>query len=95
MYNSRITEVHQNVIFLSSRVPFCMTNIFSITGFLREKRLSNAQGRGLCEANAGHAPRGMVCCGCEPGAWLRSQVAGALAQALLVKLVPQNYIAIS
>ena len=31
--------------------------------FLREKRLSNAQGRGLCEANAGHAPRGMVCCG--------------------------------
>jgi hypothetical protein len=29
--------------------------------FLREERLSNAQGRGLCEANAGHAPRGMVC----------------------------------
>jgi hypothetical protein len=29
--------------------------------FLREKRLSNAQGRGLCEANAGHAPWKMVC----------------------------------
>jgi hypothetical protein len=29
--------------------------------FLREKQLSNAQGRGLYEANAGHAPRGMVC----------------------------------
>jgi hypothetical protein len=29
--------------------------------FLREKRLSNAQGRGICEANAGHAPRAMVC----------------------------------
>jgi hypothetical protein len=28
--------------------------------FLREKRLSNAQGRGVCEATAGHAPRGMV-----------------------------------
>ena len=27
---------------------------------MREKRLSNAQGRGLCEANAGHAPRAMV-----------------------------------
>jgi hypothetical protein len=27
---------------------------------LREKRLSNAQGRELCEANAGHAPRAMV-----------------------------------
>ena len=29
--------------------------------FLREKRLGNAQGRGLYEANAGHAPRRMVC----------------------------------
>jgi hypothetical protein len=29
--------------------------------FLREKRLSNAQGRGPCEANAGHAPWGLVC----------------------------------
>ena len=29
--------------------------------FLREKRLSNAQERGRCEANGGHAPRGMVC----------------------------------
>ena len=29
--------------------------------FLREKRPSNAQGRGLCEAKAGHAPRAMVC----------------------------------
>jgi hypothetical protein len=28
---------------------------------LFEKQLSNAQGRGLCEANAGYAPRGMVC----------------------------------
>jgi hypothetical protein len=45
--------------------------------FLREKRLSNAQGRGLCEANAGHAPRGMVCWGREPGVGRRSQVAGS------------------
>ena len=37
-----------------------MTNNFVLTRFLREKRLSNAQGRGLCEANAGHAPRAMV-----------------------------------
>ena len=29
MYNSRITEVHQNVNFLSSRVNFFMTNNFS------------------------------------------------------------------
>ena len=29
--------------------------------FLREKRLSNAQERGICEANAGHAPRAMMC----------------------------------
>jgi hypothetical protein len=31
--------------------------------FLREKRLRNAQGRGLCEANACHAPHEMVCRG--------------------------------
>ena len=37
-----------------------MTNNFALTRFLREKRLSNAQGRELCEANAGHAPRAMV-----------------------------------
>jgi hypothetical protein len=37
-----------------------MTNNFVLTQFLREKRLSNAQGRGLCEANAGHAPREMI-----------------------------------
>jgi hypothetical protein len=30
------------------------------TQFLREERLSDAQGRGLCEANAGHAPRGII-----------------------------------
>ena len=61
MYNSRITEVHQNVKFLFSKVTFFfMTNNFVLTRFLREKRLSNAQGRGLCEANAGHAPRAMV-----------------------------------
>jgi hypothetical protein len=29
--------------------------------FLHEKRPSNARGRGLCEANAGHAHRRMVC----------------------------------
>ena len=39
---------------------FFMTNNFVLTRFLREKRLSNAQGRRLCEANAGHAPRAMV-----------------------------------
>ena len=33
--------------------------------FLREKRLSDAQGRGLCEANAGHVPREVVCSGRE------------------------------
>ena len=37
-----------------------MTNNFSPNPVLREKRLSNAQGRELCEANAGHAPRAMV-----------------------------------
>ena len=37
-----------------------MTNNFVLTRFLREKRLSNAHGRELCEANAGHAPRAMV-----------------------------------
>ena len=60
MYNSRITEVHQNVKFLFSRVTFLWPTILVLTRFLREKRLSNAQGRGLCEANAGHAPRAMV-----------------------------------
>ena len=39
--------------------PFSKT--FSMNAvFLREERLSNAHGKGLCEANAGHAPRGMV-----------------------------------
>ena len=61
MYNSRITEVHQNVKFLSSKVTFFLPTILVLTQVLREKRLSNAQGRGLCEANAGHAPRAMVC----------------------------------
>jgi hypothetical protein len=37
-----------------------MTNNFSPNQFLREKRLSNAYGRGLCKANAGHAPREIV-----------------------------------
>ena len=37
-----------------------MTNNLVLIQFVREKRLSNAQGRGLCEANAGHAPRKMV-----------------------------------
>jgi hypothetical protein len=61
MCNNRLTEVPQRVIFLSSRVNLYMTNNFSPNrGFLREKWLSNAQGRGLCEANAGHAPRAMV-----------------------------------
>ena len=60
MYNRRITEVYQNVKFLSSRVTLFMTNNFSPNQFLREKRLSNAQGRGLCKANAGHAPREIV-----------------------------------
>ena len=64
MYNSRITEVHQNAKFLSSRVTFLWPTILVLTRFLREKRLSNAQGRGLCEANAGHAPRAMVIWGC-------------------------------
>ena len=36
--------------------------------FLREERLSNAQGRGLCEANAGHAPWGV-------GGWSTEDVA--------------------
>jgi hypothetical protein len=44
--------------------------------FLRGKRLSNARGKGLCEANAGHAPRGMVSRGPGSGAT-------PLAQALL------------
>ena len=60
MYNIRITEVYQNVQFLFVRVPFLWPTILVLTRFLCEKRLSNAQGRGLCEANAGHAPRSMV-----------------------------------
>ena len=60
MYYSRITQVHQNVKFLFSRVTFLWPTILVLTRFLREKRLSNAQGRELCEANAGHAPRAMV-----------------------------------
>ena len=39
---------------------FLWPTVLVLTRFLREKRLSNAQGRGLCEANAGHAPRAMV-----------------------------------
>ena len=39
---------------------YFITNNFVLTRFLREKRLSNAHGRELCEANAGHAPRAMV-----------------------------------
>ena len=64
MYDSRITEVllvHQNVKFLFSRVSlFLWPTILVLTQFLREKRLSNAHVRGLCEANAGHAPRAMI-----------------------------------
>ena len=60
MYYSRITGVHPNVKFLFSRVTVFRPTILVLTRFLREKRLSNAQGRELCEANAGHAPRAMV-----------------------------------
>ena len=60
MNYSRITEVHQNVKFYFLKWLFFITNNFVLTRFLREKRLSNAQGGGLCEANAGHAPRAMV-----------------------------------
>ena len=64
--------------------------------FLREKRLINAQERGLCEANAGYAPRKVVC-------WWRGIVQlwhwreiRALAQALLwEKGASKVYIAIS
>ena len=51
--------------------------------FLREKRLSNAQGRGPCKANAWHAPRRMIGWGrgiVRPWNW---REIGALAQALL------------
>ena len=60
MYNNRITEVHPNVKFYFLEWHFLWPTILVLTRFLREKRLSNAQGRGLCEANAGHAPRAMV-----------------------------------
>jgi hypothetical protein len=58
--------------------------------FLREKRLSDAHGRGLCEANAGHAPRGMVCWGRDIVTWRRPGEIGALAQALLVEKGASN-----
>ena len=54
--------------------------------FLREQRLSNAQGRGLCEANAGHAPWGVVCWGRGIVTWRRPGEIGALAQALLLEI---------
>jgi hypothetical protein len=57
---------------------------------LREKRLSNAQVRGLCEANAGPAPRGMVCWGRDIVTWRRPGGIGALAQALLVEIGASN-----
>ena len=60
MYNNRITEVHPNVKFYFLEWHFLWPTILVLTRFLREKRLSNAQGRELCEANAGHAPRAMV-----------------------------------
>ena len=60
MYDIRITEAHQNVKFLFFRVTFLWPTILVLTRFLREKRLSNAHGRELCEANAGHTPRAMV-----------------------------------
>ena len=63
---------------------------------MREKRLSNARGRGLCKANAGHAPRGMVSRG--PEALLRRYSRGVtpLARALLPeKGASKIYIAIS
>jgi hypothetical protein len=51
--------------------------------FLREEQLSNARERGLCKANAGHAPRGMVSRG--PEALLRRYSRGVtpVARALL------------
>jgi hypothetical protein len=53
---------------------------------LREKRHSNAPGRGHCEANAGHAPWEMVCWGRGIVTWRRPGEIGALAQALLLKI---------
>jgi hypothetical protein len=52
--------------------------------FSREEWLSNAQGRGLCEANAGHAPRGIMCWGRGIVRLWHWREIGALAQALLV-----------
>jgi hypothetical protein len=54
--------------------------------FLREKRLSNAQGRGLCEANTCHTPWEVVCRGRGIVTWRRPGEIGALAQALLLEL---------
>ena len=60
--------------------------------FLREERLSNARGRGLCEANAGHAPRRMVCWGPGIVGALAGALVGALAQALLWKKSYSNFL---
>jgi hypothetical protein len=63
--------------------------------FLREERLSNAQGRGLCEANAGHAPRGMVSRGPGSGETPQAQALLPWLERYSRKKVPQIYIAIS
>jgi hypothetical protein len=50
-----------------------------------EKRLSNAQGRGLCETNAGYAPRGMVCWWRDGRGIPSIDKIGGVTQALLVE----------
>ena len=62
--NIELVAQHVEVLNISKTPPFDINKFTKVDEgrlFLREKRLSNAQGRGLCEANAGHAPRGMVC----------------------------------
>ena len=51
---------------------------------MREERLSYAHVRGLREANAGHAPRRMICQGRGIVETMNGALVGALAQALLV-----------
>jgi hypothetical protein len=53
--------------------------------FLREKRLSNAQARGLYEANTGHAPQRIVCWGRGIARRWNWRAIGALAQTLFWK----------
>jgi hypothetical protein len=58
--------------------------------FLCEKRLSNAQGRGICEANAGYAPRGMVCWWHDGSGISSIDKIGGVTQALLVEKGASN-----